>query len=92
MKLYKISQDVRDDYDTYSDAVVCAENEDDAKTICPDSYLQYENGVCYDIEDPNQKYISSAWAPNIKDVKVEYLGEAHNKLKRGLIISSFHAG
>ena len=35
MKLYKIWQEVNNDYDTYDSAIVCAENEEEAKAIHP---------------------------------------------------------
>ncbi len=31
MKLYKISQNINNNYDTYDSAIVCAENEDEAR-------------------------------------------------------------
>lgn len=73
MKLYKISQDVNDNYDTYDSAVVCAENKEEAKKTSPGSGNILE------------------WAA-IKDVKVEYLGEAKRGLKRGVVVTSFRAG
>ena len=35
MKLYLISQDVNNDYDTYDSAVVAAESEEEARRIVP---------------------------------------------------------
>jgi hypothetical protein len=80
MKLYLISQEVNDDYDTYSDAVVCAENENDAKLIRPDGKECKENIDNYD-----------SWCA-LRDVKCEYIGEAKQELKRGVVCASFHAG
>ncbi len=36
MKIYRISQNITYGYDTYDSAVVCAENEDEAKKIVND--------------------------------------------------------
>jgi len=81
MKLYKISQDTNYGYDTYDSAVVCAENEDEARKIKP--YYPEESNYIYD----------TAWVgeKNIHTIKVEYLGEADKKIKKGLIIASFNA-
>lgn len=82
MKLYYLSQDKVSGYDTYSDCVVCAENEKDAISIDPST-----NNICptEDLRD------YATWCLQ-KDVKAEYIGEAVEELKRGVICSSFHAG
>lgn len=80
MKLYHLSQEVNKDYDTYDSCVVCALSEEDAKLIQPDGgkYQDYEwMGV---------------WVNDLKDIKVVYLGEASEDLKRGVICASFNAG
>ncbi len=82
MKLYKIWQSENNDWDTYSDAVVCAESEEDAKTIDPSGD-----------EEPitNKKQNWSSWSI-LKHIKVEYIGEAKQEMKRGVVCASFHAG
>ena len=80
MKLFKLTQDVNNDYDTYDSIIVCAEDEDDAKTIDP-------NGdVCKEVCEPY-----SSWCGQ-KDVQVKYIGEAYSLLGRGVILASFNAG
>lgn len=79
MKLYLISQNVNTGYDTYSDAVVCANSEQEARLIHPDGYSK----VKADSYDP--------WC-DASDVKVEYIGEADKSIKEGVICASFHAG
>lgn len=81
MKLFLISQRVNNDYDTYSDAVVIAENEDDAKRIHPNGYA-----VVGGIEE---QY--SGWC-GLSDVSAEYIGEAKEGSERGVVCASFHAG
>lgn len=78
MKLYLLSQRKNNDYDTYSDCVVCAENEESAKLIRPDS-LSWSDDYSY------------SWVTDIKDVKAEYLGEAAKTVKEGIVLSSYHA-
>ena len=80
MKLYHISQDEASGYDTWSDAVVCAESEDDAKTIHP---WQYDDAWARN---------GGFWCKSPESVTAKYLGEAAPDLKRGIICSSFHAG
>ena len=38
MKLFRISQEVNRGYDTYDSAVVCAESEEEARSMTPDEY------------------------------------------------------
>ena len=80
MKLFYLKQEVNNDYDTYSDCVVCAIDEKDAKTIRPDGRPAKETEEDYD-----------TWAP-IQFVTVEYIGEAKEGLERGVVCASFHAG
>jgi len=96
MKLYKLSQNVNNDYDTYDSVIVSAVNEDDAKTIHPSEYVtHYRNGDWYgthtggDERGKEYKFGYYEWA-DISQIKVEYLGET--ELKRGVILASFNAG
>ena len=81
MKLYLLSQNDNTDYDTYDSCVVCAENEEDAKTIAP-------NGNIYFL--PTKQY--SDWALSKETILCEEIGEANKSQVRGVIISSFNAG
>lgn len=97
MKIYLISQNKVSGYDTYSDAVVCAEDEESAKKINPDSYYPYdEETKTFHWGTKEHQYepesLSTSWVSVIEDVEVEYLGEAKPNLKKGIICSSFHAG
>jgi hypothetical protein len=56
MKLFKISQNVNNEYDTYDSAVVAAKSESDAASIVPDSY---SDSWC-DPEDVKVEYIGEA--------------------------------
>jgi hypothetical protein len=77
MKLWKISQNVNNDYDTFDSAVVAAETEDEARNTTP----------CFEDEED----IEREWA-SPEDVEVEYLGEAKEGTSAGIICSSFNAG
>lgn len=84
MKLYHISQNVNNDYDTYSDLVVCANSENEARNIHPSSYKEdpWNNTTCFD----------NSWCKSPDEVIVEYIGEAASHVKSGIICRSFHAG
>lgn len=83
MKLFLIYQHVNNDYDTYDSAVVAAEDKKDAKTIHP-------RGDGLSIVNNDDKGFNS-WC-KLKEVNVKYIGEAAEKIKRGVICASFNAG
>ncbi len=102
MNLYLISQNVNNDYDTYSDAVVAAWSEYEAKCIHPrGDYLwdaeteqwycaRYNpDGVLY--KDFDTSFYNS-WAKHIKDVKVKLIGAAALDVVKGVVLASYHAG
>jgi len=106
MKLYRISQDKNDGYDTYDSAVVAAENENEAKLIHPSSFvvsLWTEGGwmgaYCNENrpEIHGRPYVAEdpnggcSWS-HPDNVTVEYLGEAKAGTGRGVIVASFNAG
>ena len=93
-KIYKIWQDVNNDYDTYSDAIVCAESPEKAKKINPGEYYKWhEDGWYFQYSDgTEEKQRDSSWA-DPKDIQVKEVGIAHEDCKVGEVIcSSFHAG
>lgn len=94
MKIYKIYQTVNNDYDTYSDAVVCAEDEQSAKAINPGGFCELgEDLKWYFVYHDGRKSMKGddSWA-DYKDIKVQYLGEADSKIPKGVITASYHAG
>lgn len=87
MKIYLVTWPDGGGWDTYSDVVVVAKSPKDAKTIHPNDYCV----------DPDEKWweandISSSWANSLNDLEVQCIGTASPKLKRGVILASFHAG
>ena len=96
MKLFLISQNVNTAYDTYSDAVVCAENEEEAKKIHPNGdydYKEHSRPNPYaregEFEKADEDY--GTWSKK-EYVQVKYIGEADITMKKGVICASFHAG
>lgn len=82
MNIYKISQQVNNDYDTYDSAVVIAVSEDVAREMQPTDGSPY---------DPTEKYWCSSWAKP-HDVTVEFLGLTLPGAKAGVVVASFNAG
>ena len=81
MKLFLISQDENTSYDTYSDAIVAADTEDEARKIHPGG--EYGN---WDSPYGND------WCSSPKSVSVKYIGEAADDVESGVICASYHAG
>ncbi len=78
MKLYIISQDENNGYDTYDSAVVCAENEEEARNIDPSGQNWRENW--------------SEWCSSPNQVEVMYIGEAAPEVEKGVVLASYNAG
>jgi len=98
MNLYKISQTVNNDYDTYDSAVVAAPSAEAAKRICPDGFYELRDDDNYyfiysDGTSKNKGKIPKyfTWCA-VKDVNVELIGVAKEGTPQGVIISSFNAG
>jgi hypothetical protein len=101
--LWKLKQEVNNDYDTYGSAVVVSSNPVSAKRIHPgvDSQTgkrmsRYVEGLgwCWDNEPSGtiELYGIASWA-DPKDVHVTCIGEASDWLGEGAVVcSSFHAG
>lgn len=82
MYLYKISQDVNDNYDTYDSAIVVAKSEDEARLIHP-------RGT----EREPWDGIIGTWAGDPSQVQVELIGIAEPTLEPGtVVLASFNAG
>jgi len=78
MKLYLLSQDVNDDYDTYDSCVVAAENEEEAKMMHPAG----ENRNIHSV---------FTWCNMPDAVRCKYIGEAAENIEKGVICASFNA-
>ena len=95
MNIYRIWQEVNNDYDTYDSAVVVAKNEEDARNMAPDGDLWIEgNGWCHmkngELLPNNTKW--GDWC-DPKDVQVELMGTTVlEDYPRGVILSSYNAG
>lgn len=86
MKLWLLSQDENDGYDTYDSVVVAAENEVLAKAIHPSQIGDYA---------PKDPWVSSyyrTWASSPDKVNCKIIGDAIEGTEPGVILASFNAG
>ena len=86
MKIYLIKQSKNTGYDTYDSAIVCAEDETEAKRIIP--FYEENNSIHY-IGDEEYSY---DWVTDVNDVTCIEIGEANNNQTKGVILASFNAG
>lgn len=69
MNIYRISQDVNNEYETFDSAIVVAPDEEYARNMYPGCGrpVNWENAG---------REVSRSWAERPEDVKVEYIGIA----------------
>jgi len=78
MNLYIISRKDSISWDEYIAAVVCAENEEEAKKIHPSG-------------DNNRWNSNDNWV-TIESVSVKKIGIADQEIKKGVVFNAFNAG
>ncbi len=94
MNLYRLTQEVNNDYDTYDSCIVAAKTEDEARLIHPDEDITLCDEKGFYITYPNiskKSYCNCAWCKP-QDVKVELLGIADKTVSQGVVLASFNAG
>ena len=88
MKIYLISQDEFDGYDTYDSAVVVAADARKARQIHPGGAMWANRNVPY-----NDWRDGDAWATSPETVEARMVGYAKRGMKEGdVICASFNAG
>ena len=102
MNLYLLTQDTVRGYDTFDSCVVCAESEEEAQTMVPDTYslefddklrYQYRDGILWDTEYEETADEDVVGRPSHQsDVKVKLIGVAEPSVEKGIVIASFNAG
>ena len=92
MKLWLLSQDVNNDYDTYDSCVVVEQTAEEAKRLHPNGILRaneegkFEYPYC-------SAWVNSDWVKSVENINAKYIGEADSDLKAGdVICASFNAG
>jgi len=87
--LWHLSQTENDDYDTYSDCVVVAFTEEEAKRIHPRVHYSTEE---VQFIDEDAEYSDSSWATTVDNVTAVCLGRAFDCQVPSVVCASFHAG
>ena len=77
MKLYRLWQNDNNGYDTHDSAVVCAESEDEAKSIADTEF--------------SSEPVYGTWV-SVDKVKCQLIGNAVSGMKKGIVVASFNAG
>ena len=104
LKLYRVWQEANQGYDTFDSAVVCAEDEDGARSIHPNAYMSHwrvEAGMTFEQANADawgQEKMSwelgghgYCWAMP-ESVSVQLIGEASAGVEKGVVCASFNAG
>lgn len=90
MKLFLISQDLNDGYDTYDSAVVAARTEEEARDTHPSGGLLEDKpsyrGTVY------LYHGDWLYREDRNKITVKYIGQAARGTKAGVICASFNAG
>lgn len=98
MKLYKLTQKENRNYDTFDSAIVAATDEKSAKRINPRSshifWCDKNNSWATKNQYKELVFIENdtCWANKMKNIKVQYLGEASPEIEQGIVLVSFNAG
>ena len=95
MNIYKLSQTINNDYDTFDSCVVIEKNKEEAVKVHPNSYQNWDTRGQI-IEDSYFKYENfniNDWA-EMEDIKVELIGIADESLDTEIkvVCASFNAG
>ena len=94
MKLFLLTLKEDNDYESYESCVICAENEEDAKSISPEQEWDDENkewtrGTKF---IPTEEGFHNTWASSVEAINCQELGIASDNMKRGVVVSSYNAG
>lgn len=89
--LYLVSRTDTIDWDNYSAVVVCAESEEEALNINPNT-KQFDYWEKFEEEgELYSKY--GSWATRKEDLEITRLGyDLNDETPKGFILGSFHAG
>jgi hypothetical protein len=89
-KIYLISQNVNNTWDTYDSAVVIAPDEATARKINPSASFDSDEVLFMTEKEWAYKY--NGWCSNENQVSVRYIGEASEAQVVGVVCASYNAG
>lgn len=100
-KIYKVEQNIIDDYDTYDSFVCIAKDEDEARKMHPSDIVTHvSNGKWMGTYSGGSNIVTeyetgcSGWVDycDIDKIKVTLIGMANPDEECGIIVASFNAG
>ena len=86
LKLFRITQDETDGYDTYDSAIVAAPDEATARRMCPGTGKVLTPAKFADYRS------SRSWATSVTRVTAVCIGEASEGVGQGVLCASYNAG
>jgi len=89
-KIYLISQNENNNYDTYDSAVVIAPDEETARKINPAGGFDVDDELFMTEKEWAYKY--NGWCSSEDKVAVRYVGEASEAQVIGVVCASYNAG
>ena len=108
MKLFLLTQNINNEYDTFDSCVVAAEDAETARNIHPSTsrgeynpWPKIPEGVELKFNPPVYswsrptllgKRVYTTWAYKPEEVMVKYIGEAATDIESGVICASYNAG
>lgn len=93
LNLYLLTQHENHDYDTYDSCIVAAENEYEAKRICPDENYKFnEKSKSFTFSGADDQSECGSWAFSLEKITATLIGVAEEGTKHGVILASFNAG
>lgn len=85
MNLYLLTQDKVLGFEVYVSAVVCAESEEEAKTIHP-------SGDDIIVGTHSIEWGDDEWPEDLEDIQAKLIGTAAANIKKGVVHYYFHHG
>ena len=98
MNIYHLSQDKNRGYDTYSDMVVIADDEEQAKRLHPRMENDSDSDIYYNDEkkvwmNGSEEDCWNEWVSDLSLINIKEIGIAHvDETKARIVCASYHAG
>jgi hypothetical protein len=77
-------------WEEYDGFVCVAENEEEARTFCPQKEAAWNSELGIFTQDDDSTFEAEEWPVLPQELKVTVLGEAQEGLPSGIVLSSFH--
>lgn len=92
LSLYLLTQRGIISDDTYDSCLVCAESEDAAKRIHPDTDYIWRDGEGWIWKDRGYKHDGAEWPNRLENIRCKLIGTAQEGIEKGVVIASYNVG